>query len=98
MALNGFEKGGGAGGSGARPQAFFGQFRGLFKEFGAKKGGRAPLATPLWIRACEIYLENHYVKLNAIQTTVHKISRSQVSLVVGLHLGKCTFMHRCPQN
>ena len=36
----GFEKGGGAGGLGARPQDFFGQFRGLFKEIGAKRGGR----------------------------------------------------------
>ena len=38
----GFEKGGGAGGSRARPQDFLGQFKGLFKEFGAKRGGRAP--------------------------------------------------------
>ena len=37
----GFKKGGGAVGSGARSQYFFGQFRGLFKEFGTKKGGRA---------------------------------------------------------
>ena len=36
------QKGGGAGGSGARPQDFFGQFRGHFKEFGAKRGGCAP--------------------------------------------------------
>ena len=28
--------------SGARSQDFFGQFRGLFKEFRAKRGGRAP--------------------------------------------------------
>ena len=47
----GFEKGGGAVASGARFQDFFGQFRGLFKEFGAKRGGRAPPAIPLWIRA-----------------------------------------------
>ena len=38
----GFGKGEGAGGSGARPQDFFGQFKGLFKEIGAKRGGRAP--------------------------------------------------------
>ena len=38
----GFEKGGGAVASGARSQDFFGQFRGLFKEFGATRGGRAP--------------------------------------------------------
>ena len=43
------KKGGGAGGSGARPQDFFCQFRGLFKELGAIRGGRAP--PPLWIRA-----------------------------------------------
>ena len=36
----GFEKGGGGGGSGARSQDFFSQFRGLLKEFGAKRGGR----------------------------------------------------------
>ena len=33
-------------GSGARSQDFFGQFRGLFKEFWAKRGGRAPPAPP----------------------------------------------------
>ena len=32
----GFEKGGGAVASGARSQDFFVQFRGLFKEFGAR--------------------------------------------------------------
>ena len=37
----GFE-GGGAVASEARSQDFFGQFWGLFKEFGAKRGGRAP--------------------------------------------------------
>ena len=31
-----FEKGGGAGGPGARPQDFLGQFRGFLKENGAK--------------------------------------------------------------
>ena len=41
----------GAEGSGARPQDFFGQFRGLFKEFGAKRGGRTPSCAPLWFRA-----------------------------------------------
>ena len=46
----GFEKGGVAGGSWALPKDFLGQFRGLFKEFGAKRGGRATPA-PLWIRA-----------------------------------------------
>ena len=39
----GFEKGEGAG---ACPQDFFGQFKVLFKEFGAKRGGRAPPAPP----------------------------------------------------
>ena len=44
----GFEKGGGAVGSGARSQDFFGQFRGLLKTFGAKSGGLAlPCAPPL---------------------------------------------------
>ena len=33
--------------SGACSQDFFGQFRGHFKEFGAKRGGRAPSAPPL---------------------------------------------------
>ena len=33
-------------GSEARSQDFFGQFRGLFKEIGAKRGGRAPPAPP----------------------------------------------------
>ena len=47
---SGFEKGGGAGGSGASFWSYLGQFRGLFKEFGAKTGGRVP--PPLWIRAC----------------------------------------------
>ena len=47
----GFEKGGGAEGSGVRFPAYLGQFRGLFKEFGTKKGGRASPAPPLWIRA-----------------------------------------------
>ena len=42
----GFEKGGGAVSSGARSQDFFGQFRKLFKEFGAKRGGRSPPAPP----------------------------------------------------
>ena len=46
-----FAKGGGAVGSGARSQYFFGQLRGLFKGFGAKRGGRAPPPPPL-IRAC----------------------------------------------
>ena len=32
--------------SGARSQRFFGQFRGLFKEFRAKRGGCAPPAPP----------------------------------------------------
>ena len=45
----GFQKGWDAEGSGTRPQDFFDQFRGLFKEFGTKRGGRAP--PPLWIRA-----------------------------------------------
>ena len=50
----GFEKGGGAGGSGARPQHFFGQFRGLLKEFGAKMGGRTPpsRSAPVWFSLC----------------------------------------------
>ena len=43
----GFEKGGGAGGLGARPQEFFGQFSGFKKKKSAKKGG----VRPLWIRA-----------------------------------------------
>ena len=49
-----FEKGGGAVASGARSQDFFGQFSGLFKEFGAKRVGVRPLRplAPLWIRAC----------------------------------------------
>ena len=52
MADTGFEKGGGAVTSGAPSQHFFGQFRGLFEEFGTKRGGRAPPApSPLWIRA-----------------------------------------------
>ena len=38
----GFEKGGGAVASGALSQGFFCQFRELFKEFGAKRDGRAP--------------------------------------------------------
>ena len=40
------KKRGGAEGSGARPQDFFGQFRGLFKEFGAKRGVRTPFCAP----------------------------------------------------
>ena len=51
----GFKKGGGAGGLRARPQDFCSQFRGLFKEFGAKKG--RPLRPPLWICACRSYLK-----------------------------------------
>ena len=43
----GFEKGGGAGGLGALPQDFFGPFRILFKEFGAKRGEPAPPPPPL---------------------------------------------------
>ena len=42
----GLEKRGGAGASGARHQDFFGQFRGLFKKFGAKSGGRVPPLEP----------------------------------------------------
>ena len=42
----GFEKGGGAGGSGSRPQDLLGQFGGLFEEIGAKMGGRAAPASP----------------------------------------------------
>ena len=42
----GFEKGGDAEGSGARFSAYLGQFRGLFKEFGTQRGGRAPSAPP----------------------------------------------------
>ena len=51
----GFEKGGGAVASGARSQDFFGQFRGLFKEFGAKRGGIAPPGPSVWIRACLLH-------------------------------------------
>ena len=47
----GFEKGGGAGGSVASFWAYSGQFRGLFKQFDVKTGGRAPPAPPLYIRA-----------------------------------------------
>ena len=42
----GFEKGGGAGGSGASFEAYLGQFRGLFKEFDAKTSVREPPAPP----------------------------------------------------
>ena len=42
----GFEKGGGAGGSVASFWAYSGQFRGLFKQFDVKTGGRAPPAPP----------------------------------------------------
>ena len=45
----GFEKGGGASGSGTSFEEYLWQSRGLFKEFGAKTGVRAP--PPLWIRA-----------------------------------------------
>ena len=38
--------------SGACSKHFFGQFGGLFKEFGAKRGGRAP--PPLDLRLKEI--------------------------------------------
>ena len=47
----GFEKGGGAEGSGVRFSKYLGQFRGLFKEFGTKRGGCAP---PLWNKACSV--------------------------------------------
>ena len=39
LADPGFEKGGRVVASEAGSQDFFGQFRGLFKEFGAKRGG-----------------------------------------------------------
>ena len=39
------------GGLRARPPRFFCSFRGLFKDFDAKRGRRAPPAPPLWIRA-----------------------------------------------
>ena len=46
----GFEKGGGAGGSGASFGAYLDQIRGLFKE---KRVSVRPLRPPpLWIRAC----------------------------------------------
>ena len=43
---SGFEKGGDADGSEARFSAYLGQFRGLFKEFGTQRGGRAPPPPP----------------------------------------------------
>ena len=42
----GFEKEGGAGVSGARPQKISSQFRELLIEFGPKRGGRTPPAPP----------------------------------------------------
>ena len=49
----GSEKGGGTVhvASGAHSEDVFGQFKGLFKEFGAKRGGRMPPAPPVWICA-----------------------------------------------
>ena len=41
-----FEKGGGAGGSGALPQDVFDIFRGFFEEFDSKRGGCALPAPP----------------------------------------------------
>ena len=54
----GFEKGGGAGGSEASFAAYLGKFKGLLLEIGAKMGGRAPPAPPLWIRACHLTCSN----------------------------------------
>ena len=63
----GYEKGGGVGGSGASFWAYLGKFRGLFKEFGAITGGRAPpCAPPLDPRLINIKL--------SMRITVTKIS------------------------
>ena len=51
--MHDLKKGGGAGGSRASFWAYLGQFRGLFKEFGAKTGGRAsPLDLDPRLSAC----------------------------------------------
>ena len=57
---------------GAHSQDIFGQFRGLFQEFGAKRGGRAP--PPLWIRACRASKTNK----------TDPLSRSPVSQIISL--------------
>ena len=53
----GFEKGGAQGIRGFVFKISFSQFRGLFKEFGTKRGGRAP-PPPLDPRLSIIYIFN----------------------------------------
>ena len=80
----GFEKGGGAGGSGARPQDFFGQFRGFFKVFGAKRVGRAPPAPlpPLVPRLLQAI--RHELQLTIATQTCQQESSTTKEMMTGI--------------
>ena len=85
----GFEKGGGAGGSGSRPQDFFGQFRGLFKVFGAKRVGRAPPPPPLVPRLLQAI--RHELQLTIATQTCQQESSTTKEMMTGIRRRLCGY-------
>ena len=87
----GFEKGGGAGGSGARPQDFLGQFRGLFKVFGAKRVGRKPPCAPLPLAPRLLQAICHELQLTIATQTYQQESSTTKEMMTGIPRRLCGY-------
>ena len=85
----GFEKGGGAGGSWARPQDFFGQFRGLFKVFGAKRVGRVPPCAPPPLVPRLLQSIRHELQLTIATQTCQQESSTTKEMMTGIPRRLC---------
>ena len=77
-------------GFGVRPQDFFGQFRGLFKVFGAKRVRRAPpLRPPLVLRLLQAI--RHELQLTIATQTCQQESSTTKEMMTGIPRRLCGY-------